>query len=191
MSEKKSVQAKSRQRSRTFNSALVIHPSITIILKDIQKKIALARRMPVQESMSPQVGQTVSESDPRLDLESERTPVAAAKTLHFTDNLMDEVMDLSHMSNLSVTTYDLDPPSSEGEDHMSNADQTTIFKVEHEGTNDKKDDTGMFDSAIASAAEDRSHPRQSHSSPPAAFKKPSNSDNKIQINEDTERIAVS
>jgi len=141
--------------------------------------------------MSPQVDQTVSKSDPRLDLESERTPVPAAKTLRFTDNLMDEVMDLSHMSNLSVIAHDLDPPSSEGEDHTSNADQTTIFKVENEGTNEKQDDTGMFDNATANAAEDYSQPKQSHSSPPAAYKKPSHSGNKIQINEDTERIAVS
>lgn len=140
--------------------------------------------------MSPQADQTVPESDPRLNLGSERTPVAATKTLHFTDNLMDEVMDLSHMSNLSVTTHDLDPPSSEAEDHMSNTDQTTIFKVEHEGANEQQDDAGMFDNATASAVEDCSRLKQSHSSPSATFKKRSNSD-KIQINEDTERIAVS
>jgi hypothetical protein len=145
----------------------------------------------VREKTASQVEQTVTESDPRLDLEPEPSPVAAAKTLHFTDNLMDEVMDLSHISNISMAAHSSDHSFNEGGSHRSSAAPTTIFQVEDGRANEQQDDTGMFDNAAAHGAEDCDDPRPLDSSLPAAVKKPSNSNNKVQINEDIERITVS
>lgn len=135
--------------------------------------------------------QAVTESDPRLDLEPELSPVAAAKTLHFTDNLMDEVMDLSHISNISIATHSLDSSFNEGGSHRSNTGQTTICQVEDGRANEQQDDTEMFNNAAANGTEDFDDPRPLDSSLPATIKKPSSSNNKVQVNEDIERIIVS
>lgn len=145
----------------------------------------------MREKTTLQIEQKATELDPRLDLEPELSPVAAAKTLHFTDNLMDEVMDLSHISNISMVTHSLDPSFNEGGSYRSNADQTMICQVEDGRADEQQDDTEMFDNAATNGPEDFDDPRPSDSSLPAATKKPSNSTNKVQINEDIERITVS
>ena len=153
--------------------------------------MALARRRPMRENRISQVEQMVTESDPRPDLEPEPTPVAAAKTLHFTDNLMDEVMDLSHISNISMATHNMGPPSNKGDRHISNAGQTTIYQDEDTRADEQQDIAEVIDNAAANGAEDFDDPKQLHSSPPDAIKRPSESNNKVQLNEEIERIAVS
>ena len=145
----------------------------------------------MREKTTSQGEQTNTESHPRPDLEPELSPVAAAKTLHFTDNLMDEVMDLSHISNISMAAHSSDHSFNEGGSHRSSTGQTTIFQVEDGRDNEQQDDTVMFDNAAAHGTEDFDDPRPLDSSLPAAVKKPSNSNNKVQINEDIERITVS
>ncbi|KAK2467785.1 hypothetical protein APHAL10511_000080 [Amanita phalloides] len=80
-------------------------------IADLQqrKQAALARHKPLRHKPTTQREQPASRPSIPAYIDAQPTPITAAKALHFTDNLLDEVMDFSHSADISMTAHIPDP----------------------------------------------------------------------------------